>query len=232
MKQIFKIFTLIIFIYPYTKINAQSCSDYYPMTKGIEYEITKYDKKNKVESITYNTITSFQKQGETEVATVQTVVTDSNGKETLNSKYTISCNGDGVTIDTNTLLKEKMASTQTSSNIESEVTGVNPFTPNGLSIGQGLPDSSMKMDIHSGNIDMSFGADVTDKKVVGKEEVTVPAGTFECFVITQASKVKTLLTKHTTSKIWLAEGVGVVKQEIYNKKGQLESHDILTKFKK
>jgi hypothetical protein len=34
------------------------------------------------------------------------------------------------------------------------------------------------------------------------------------------------------SKLWLAEGVGMVKQETYNKKGDLMSKSELTSFKK
>lgn len=232
MKQISNIVAFILILTTFSFAQAQSCSDYYPMSKGTTYELTKYDKKDRLESVITNTVINFQKNGSTETATISSITTDKNGKESLNSEYTISCDGKGTTIDLNTLLKNRIEATQTNSDIESEITGTNPFTPNNLTVGQDLPDSNMKMDFHAGDINMSFGANSTDRKVVGKEQITVPAGTFDCIIITAKNEIKMLITKHTTSKIWIAEGVGVVKEETYNKKGHLESYEVLTKFNK
>ena len=66
-----------------------------------------------------------------------------------------------------------------------------------------------------------------------KESVNTPAGTYECYVITQDNVSETMGVKQTMqSKLWLAEGVGMVKQETYNKKGDLMSKSELTSFKK
>ncbi len=232
MKKVSKILIVIFLFVAFSVASAQSCSDYYPMVKGTSYELTTYDKKDKLESVITNTVINFEKKGSTEVATIQSITIDKNGNEKLNSEYTISCDSKGVTMDLNTLLKNKIEATQTNSDVQSEITGTNPFTPNNLSVGLDLPASDMKMDFHAGDVKMSFGANSTDRKVVGKEQVTVPAGTFDCFVITAKNEMKLLITKHTTTKIWIAEGVGVVKQETYNKKGHLENYEVLTKFKK
>ena len=36
----------------------------------------------------------------------------------------------------------------------------------------------------------------------------------------------------SNDKVWLAENVGIVQQEVYNKRGKLESRMVLTAFSK
>jgi hypothetical protein len=72
----------------------------------------------------------------------------------------------------------------------------------------------------------------TDRTVTGTETIDTPAGKFDCFIISSQTEVKMLMTKTGTSKSWIAKGVGLVKQEDYNKKGKLISSEILTEFSK
>ena len=74
---------------------------------------------------------------------------------------------------------------------------------------------------------------ITDREVVGKETLTTPAGTFECFVISQSNVSKGMTgTIKRTSKQWIAAGVGVVKTEDYKKNGKLDGYSLLTSFSK
>ena len=74
---------------------------------------------------------------------------------------------------------------------------------------------------------------ITDREVLGKESVTTPAGTFDCYIITQSTHIKSMAANQKrTTKQWIAEGVGVVKSEDYNKKGKLDGTSVLTSFSK
>ncbi|MCF1191029.1 hypothetical protein LRR18_05480 [Mangrovimonas sp. AS39] len=203
------------------------------MKKGVEFETKSYDKKNRLESTTKNVITQVTNKGGQTVAVVHAVTTDSKGEETVNANYEMICDGDKITVDTITLLKEKLSSSLSESNSDAEakVSGTNAAMPNNLSVGQELPDSTMEMEIQSGSIKMDFGVKSFNKKVVGEETITVPAGTFDCVIITENSETKMMITKKGTNKIWYAKGVGMVKQEEYNKKGDLVGVILLSKFK-
>ena len=214
---------------------AQSCNDgYYPMENGIEYEITAYKKNDKVDQVTRNSIVDvFDDNGAT-VAVVHTEVTDGSGKETLNAEYEMTCQNGNITIDMKTLLKEKLASSLAENNTGADavVNGTNMVMPNNVEVGQSLEDSEMDMEISAGSLNMDFYVKNFNRKVIGEETVTVPAGTFDCIIITGESETKMMISKKATSKLWLAKGVGLVKEENYNKKGKLTGHSVLTKFEK
>ena len=210
---------------------AQNCSKYYPMKKGTVYELTKYDKKNKVAGTTKNEITDFKTEGSNQVATIHNVVTDEDGKETVNAEFRIICDGKGVTLDMMEVIKEKVASSASGTEVDADITGTNPYIPNNLTVGTNLPDSHVDMDFSAGEVKMSFGAKTFNKKVVGTETITVPAGTYDCVVLTEDNDTQMLISKHTNSKLWIAEGVGVVKHETYDKKGKLTETEVLTSFR-
>ncbi|WP_141675506.1 TapB family protein [Formosa haliotis] len=213
---------------------AQSCDGYYPTTKGVEYEHTRYDKKDRVEAKKYNIIKDIQKEGGKTVVVVHTVTEDSKGKETINTDYNMYCENGNIKVDLKTLLKERISAslTNTNSDAETEVNGTNIVMPNNLKVGDELPNSDIHMDIMAGTTKMGFGAKTFNRKVVGEETITVPAGTFDCMVLTENTEIKMLITKKGTSKLWMAKGVGLVKLEEYNKKGDLVGREVLTVYKK
>lgn len=69
-----------------------------------------------------------------------------------------------------------------------------------------------------------------NRQVVAQEKIKVPAGTFECMVITSNIENKLMVTKKNTVKTWVAKGVGIVKQETYSTNGKLEKTELLTTF--
>ena len=59
------------------------------------------------------------------------------------------------------------------------------------------------------------------------------AGTFDCYVIYSETKTKMMMANKTfPSRTWLAKGVGMVKQESYNKNGKLMGSMVLTQYTK
>ncbi len=74
---------------------------------------------------------------------------------------------------------------------------------------------------------------IESHKVVAREELTTPAGTFDCYVVEQVYTAKMAFIKAKGSqKVWYARGVGNVKTETYDKRGKLSSAQILTSFTK
>ena len=212
---------------------SQNCSKYYPMEEGTSFQYTMTNKKGKTEGITDYSITNVENSGGVTTATMNMKFTDEKGKEIFVSDYKLSCTGDVVKIDYNSLVPAQMMKQYTDMGVEMEISGTDIELPNNLSVGQGLDDANVAMSIKMPGMNMNIKVDQLNRIVEKKESVNTPAGTYECYVITQDNVSETMGVKQTMqSKLWLAEGVGMVKQETYNKKGDLMSKSELTSFKK
>ena len=212
---------------------SQNCSKYYPMEEGTSFQYTMTNKKGKTEGITDYSITNVENSGGVTTATMNMKFTDEKGKEIFVSDYKLSCTGDVVKIDYNSLVPAQMMKQYTDMGVEMEISGTDIELPNNLSVGQGLDDANVAISIKMTGMNMNIKVDQLNRIVEKKESVTSPAGTYECYVITQDNVSETMGVKQTMqSKLWLAEGVGMVKQETYNKKGDLMSKSELTSFKK
>lgn len=222
------VFTCILSCVIVISISAQDCSTYYPFSVDTSWEITNYGKKGKTEAVTNYTVTNLKKEGDTEIATLQTKVFDKNGKSIIDSSYDIVCSGDTVSIDFKSLMNAMMA--EQYGDMDVTFTGTDIHLPNNLSVGQILDDANMQMKMSMGGIGMNMNVEMTDRKVVDRESITTPAGTYDCFVLTYTTKVKMGMARSFSGKQWIAAGVGMVKQEDYNKKGKVTSSSVLTAF--
>ena len=79
---------------------------------------------------------------------------------------------------------------------------------------------------------MTMKFDIKNRKVEKKDSITTPAGTFECYKITYNMDMKTMFKRSIKVTQWLASGIGLVKTETYNQKGELEGYSELTKLEK
>ena len=222
--------SLITFCFITTVSFAQyNCSKYYPFSEGTTFQFTNYNKKGKTVGFVDYNVTNVRPVDGAEVATITSQVKDEKGELVLESSYDITCIDDAISIDFNSLVSPQML--EQYGTIDYEITGTNINFPNILFVGQELPDASMLMIISMG-ITLKLSVDITGRKVLAEETITTPAGTFDCFVITYDVALKMGFKSNGTSKQWIAEGVGMVKQEEYNKKGKLMSSGLLTAFNK
>ena len=68
----------------------------------------------------------------------------------------------------------------------------------------------------------------TERKISGKEKLTTPAGTFDCFIMEETVTSKAMMQKDVEKTVsWYAYGVGLVKENTYDKKGKLVSTTLL-----
>src|SRR5690606_20153545 len=90
--------------------------------------------------------------------------------------------------------------------------------------GMGLEDLSFSFKTNVGGNEMSFRTIVTDRQVVAKENVTTKAGTFECLKVRSVSHTSITVMGFdqkmpaNTEYLWIAPGIGMVKQEIHTEK--------------
>ena len=229
MKKIWTFLLALGVFAPYA--NAQNCSQFYPMEEGQSMEYTSYDRKDKVVGSVIYTVSDVVTEGGKTTARMNLEHKDKNGKVIYQSDYTFSCEDNLVKIDFSSLMNQQMMEAAGGGEMEMEMTGTDIELPNNLSVGQELPDANVNMRMNMGAMKMNMTFDMVNRKVETKENVTSPAGTFECFVITSENNAKMMMTNTShSSKMWLAEGVGMIRQDTYNKNGKLLGKVVLTSY--
>ncbi len=211
----------------------EGCSKYYPMKEGSSFQYTMYNKKGNAEGITDYTISKVSTESGTTAATFDFKFTDKKGKELFNSDYQIICSEDGIKIDYASLFPTQMMQQYKKMGLEMDISGTDIQLPNDLSVGKILEDANLSIAMNMSGITMNISVDQTNRKVEKTERITTPAGTFECYLITETNTSKAMgTTKETLNKLWLAEGVGMIKQETYKKNGNLITRMELTAYSK
>ncbi|MCL2196474.1 MAG: hypothetical protein FWB77_02540 [Treponema sp.] len=125
-------------------------------------------------------------------------------------------------------LKNTMDAFFAAKNMNYSISGNKLLIPSNMTAGSKINNSWMKMIIKVPVVgEVVADVAITDITCTGIEAVTVPAGTFEAYKITQTSTTVTtgwiapkIVNKGTT---WYAKGIGMVKSVNYDEKGKLES---------
>ena len=202
------------------------CSKYYPFEEDTKFQLTSFDNKDKTTGV----MDYLVKESSGNKATLAFEMHDDKGKLITASEYYMTCENDGISIDFKSLLAPGIL--EQYEDMEVDISGTNLILPNSLSSGQTLPDSNMLMNVKMTPINMKMTVNITNRKVEGMEEITTPAGTFECYVLSYDQESKMGIKVRGSAKQWLAKDVGMVKQETYNKKGKIIGKSLLTKFEK
>lgn len=86
--------------------------------------------------------------------------------------------------------------------------------PVGISVGDRLKDTEIKVKVLT---IVTVTNSYLNRRVTAKETVTVPAGTFECFLVEDDESFTNSGPFHV--KTWVAKDIGIVRQVIYKKDG-------------
>lgn len=222
-KIIVLVFTVLVSI---SLIGQNACNAYYPFEEGVTFEITNYNKKGKKEGAVSYEVTNIDNN----VATLKTKIFDEKGKEITTTSYQVTCEGNNISIDFKSLMSPDLFSQY--KDMDVDMTGTNIEFPKELEVGQTLKDANMNMDINMSGIKMNMSINMINRTVDSKESITTPAGTYDCFVLSYNSEMKMGVTHSFAFKEWIAEGIGLVKNETYDKKGKLMAYSELTKLSK
>lgn len=211
-------------------IAQNACSKYYIFKEGVKFEMTAYDKIDKPTGIVKYEIINVT--GNT--ATLKNEIFDEKGKSVLSSELGLICENDGLSIDFKSLMNNQVLEQYKEMDMDIDMSGTNIQIPNNLSPGQTLPDAKLIMTMSMSSISVKMEVQIINRKVLKNETLSTPAGNFDCVLISsdREMKMEMAMGRSTTmsSKQWLAEGVGMVKSEEYDQKGNLISKSILTKL--
>ncbi len=80
---------------------------------------------------------------------------------------------------------------------------------------------------------MKVTMNISEHMVEARETIKTEGGEFDCLKVSYVANTKVSIVKSQSKIIsWYADGIGVVKQENYDKKGKLVSTMVLTKVEK
>lgn len=208
---------------------TQDCKGYFPFIEDTTYELTTYDKKGDVSVIVENTVAIVKPDGDNFRAVIQSQIKDEEGDEVALNKFDVTCSGETFYIDATAFINPNTMSAY--QNMDMELRGNGVELPMSLSVGQELSEASTEIKVSSNDVTiLKVNVIQENREVTGQEEMTTSAGTFDCYIISYDSTMKMIVKKTNQVKEWYAEGVGMIRQEIYNKKGKLESYTELTKM--
>lgn len=213
--------------------DAGDCNGYYPLNQGVEFEITSYDVKNQATGIVNSKITKSESIENGIQSTYEMVTTDLDGNKGMEMSFDARCQDGKYYLNLETMFSQ-LTSQYNAQGIEISFENGTSVVPNDIVVGDKLEDVSMLMKMNSEAMNMDMTITISDRKVIGKETKTTPAGTFECMILSQktTTQMGDIMTVTSSSKEWLSKGVGAVRSESYDKNGDLESYTLLTDFSK
>jgi hypothetical protein len=197
----------------YSLMSAQKCEFYFPQTKGAELVYKNYDKNGKLTGTSSQKVSDYQVTSIGAEATIAVKSTDAKGK-TSESQMKVKCEAGIFYFDMKGYLSSDPSAFQ---GMDVKMDFQNLEMPSNLKAGDKLKDGWIKMDVSNAGMKMmSMEIDIINRLVVGKESVTTPAGTFECFKITQTASTKAPMKYESKSSVWVCPGTGMIKTENFS----------------
>ena len=210
---------------------AQDCEPYIPMDEGVEFEMQSFNAKGKLESTSKQKVISKSVSGGDVEATIHNDVYDKKGKLQHSSDYKIKCKNGVFMVDMQTMINTEQ--TDAYASMEMTVDGDFLEIPSNPVVGQTLKDANLIIKFGTAETTiMTMRIKVTNRKVEAKENLTTPAGTFECYVISFDIETHLIFKIKASAKEWYSKGVGMVRSEQYNKSGKLMGYSELSSIKK
>jgi hypothetical protein len=220
-----KLLIALSLVFGFTALHAQKCS-YMVLSAGAEIEMTHYDKGGD-ESMKSITKVLSSTGGEAKVAIK---MLSKKGKELTKAQGTYRCRGDIFSFDLQMMLPPQQM--EGMKDMEIKATPAELEFPSNMVVGSTLKDASMTIESYMNGMKlMTMSFAITNRKVESKESITTPAGTYDCFKISDNIKMKSVMNMDMRSTTWFAPGVGMIKTESY-RGDKLMGTTMLTKVTK
>lgn len=152
-----------------------ACANLYLFRKGAVVEGASYDAAGKELAKQSSAVLNVSTEGGALTSEVEMKSTAAGQDERkFIGKY--SCDGNKLLVDLSALFGSMDAKT-------AKIEGDPIEFPINVSEGESLPNATYTMRVNQGGKEMKITSIIKDRKVAGKESVTTPAGTFNCYKI-------------------------------------------------
>jgi predicted small secreted protein len=220
----------VITIFSALIINAQET--FFPTKEGMVLTYKNFDKKEKLSGVMKYTIEKVNISGSDIDFTYLCEVLDNKEKLVFKEEITVHQKGELMYFDMGNFLNKAAFQQDGTIPAEVEVNGNNMEIPLNPVPGQTLPDANIEMALKMGFVNMKMSADITNRKVEGIEDISVSGGTFKCYKFSGDVNTVAMGIKVQAKTVeWFAKGIGIVKTESYDKKGNLTGRTELVEVK-
>ncbi len=230
--------SLIILLLAFTfgqKSTAQNCEIPFFKEKAV-IEMRQFSSKDKEESKSIVEVLKVDKTNANNIeSTVKATIVDSKKDKVVNEgEVKFSCNNGDFTIDLSSLIPP--GTLEGFKDMEIKADAASLVLPKNITAGQSLPDATMDIEIWNNGTKIStVTINVTNRKVATKENLTVPAGTFEVFKITYDTELimNTMgikIPNRSSTIDFFSFKAGSVRTETYTK-GKLNGYSVLYSIK-
>jgi len=172
-------------------------------------------------------VSESKKNGSSITAMINSEFVDAKGKTISKATNNVKCENGVMQMDMKTFIPP--VQTEQMKTGEAKAADVYLEYPSNMNVGDQLKDGQFNMDYEStSGLKSSIEISITERKVEGKESVTTPAGTWECYRISAKNKIVS-----KTAGIgfpikmdvveWFAPGFGIVKTESKTGKTEITS---------
>jgi hypothetical protein len=227
MKSLFALLLCSLIILP--GAYSQCSNPYYQIRQGTVMVMENYNDKGKLEGKSETTVVKFNESSSGYEATIAYKLYDKKDKLSAEGEYEFECDNGTIKMDMSGFVPAQ--SMEAFESMEVEIKMDHLEYPSELSVGQTLKDGHFELTTSNSPMAMNFVFDMVDRKVEGKETITTPAGTFDCYKIGYTTKSKMMITNMEFRNVqYMAEKCGAVKTEMYKSNGNLMGYTLLTKY--
>lgn len=221
-------------------VSANNCTEMPFFQKGAEITAKTYNEKGEVVSTEFTRVLEVKEEGRFTIANVETVVSNPVGTPESTVSFSYKCDGKSLYFDLASMYRTE------EKNQDPDFESTYFEYPISMKVGDVFPDLEGSMSSVKAGKKMIMTYHLINRKVESKEEITVPAGTWECFKITHELKVdmdipgmdpkmadmmKQMQSQTKITAItWFSPEAGMVKSEVYQN-GKLETVNSLFDIK-
>ncbi|WKZ59909.1 MAG: hypothetical protein QY309_00185 [Cyclobacteriaceae bacterium] len=216
-----------------TSFAFAQCNSFYVIDEGTAWTYENYNPKGKPSGKNEQKVTAFDKTATGYKATVASTLWNEKGKKVTEGELELICDNGTFIMDMRKFIPEEQQ--KAFSSYEMKIESENLELPSKLSVGQTLKNGSVTLSAVGSPVPMKITVNITDRKVEAKESITTPAGTFDCYKISSKSNTQMQMginmSLNFSGTEWIAEKVGMVKSESYDKNGKLAGYTLLVNRK-
>ena len=165
---------------------SQDCKTYFYLQNNKTIEVTVYNKIGEASGKQVYTVSDYKNTAGTSSAILNTEVFDKKGKSGGKSSGVVKCTKGVMMMD----MKMSMPPGQPLGITDAKAENLFIEYPIAMNTGDNLKDGHLEIETDSKGMKQSVTLDVINRKVEGKEKITTPAGTWDCFKITNNTKIK------------------------------------------
>ncbi|HVB04053.1 MAG TPA: hypothetical protein VNE41_10095 [Chitinophagaceae bacterium] len=215
---------------------GQSCANYYYMTNNAVITMSTFDAKGNLSGKMVYTVSNVSNSGGTVSSTINSEFFSKMGKSFFKSTGNYKCKGGQLMVDMH-MGAPGGGGSPYMKNMQVHIDQSYLFYPTSFHVGDNLQDGHFHMTMtNNGHPFSTMDMSTVNRKVVGKESVTTPAGTWTCYKITFTAQIDNKMMGMgkafvTSGAEWFAPGFGLIKSESFDQKGQLQGSTELSSYK-